>query len=165
MSEWESFSRVWLFATPWTIAHQAPLSMGSPGKNAGMGCHFLLHPYALGPLVISLQTTYQFAIAYCLCDVCVCVCVCARALFLSLVLGTGLSESKECWLTHYFIHSYSWKIFKCRKKYPFWLSLSFLFRHHFFSASWFRIHWPFEQLLSFLFPYILMRYSCSTLFR
>ena len=22
------FSRVWLFATPWTIAHQAPLSMG-----------------------------------------------------------------------------------------------------------------------------------------
>ena len=145
MSEWESFSCVWLFATPWTIAHQAPLSMGSPGKNAGMGCHFLPHPYALGPLVISLQTTYQLAIAYCLCDVCeymcVCVCVCARArarvcaLFLSLVLGTGLSESKECWLTHYFIHSYSWKIFKCRKKYPFWLSLSFLFRHQFFPPS------------------------------
>ena len=22
------FSRVWLFATPWTVAHQAPLSMG-----------------------------------------------------------------------------------------------------------------------------------------
>ena len=37
------FSRVRLFATPsWTVAHQAPLSMGSPGKNTGVGCHFLL---------------------------------------------------------------------------------------------------------------------------
>ena len=24
------FSLVWLFVTPWTIAHQAPLSMGIP---------------------------------------------------------------------------------------------------------------------------------------
>ena len=30
------------FATPWTVALQAPLSMGSPGKNTGVGCHFLL---------------------------------------------------------------------------------------------------------------------------
>ena len=30
-------------ATPWTVAHQAPLSMGFfQGKNIGMGCHFLL---------------------------------------------------------------------------------------------------------------------------
>ena len=29
-------------ATPWTVAHQAPLSTGSPGKNTGVGCHFLL---------------------------------------------------------------------------------------------------------------------------
>ena len=29
------------FATPWTVAHQAPLSMGFPGKNTGLGCHFL----------------------------------------------------------------------------------------------------------------------------
>ena len=28
--------------TPWTVAHQAPLSMGYPGKNNGVGCHFLL---------------------------------------------------------------------------------------------------------------------------
>ena len=27
-----------LFMTPWTVAHQAPLSMGFPGKNTGMGC-------------------------------------------------------------------------------------------------------------------------------
>ena len=31
-----------LFATPWTVAHQAPLSMDSPGENTGVGCHSLL---------------------------------------------------------------------------------------------------------------------------
>ena len=32
-------------ATPWTIAHQAPLSMGfSWQENTGVGCHFLFHP-------------------------------------------------------------------------------------------------------------------------
>ena len=29
--------------TPWTVACQAPPSMGSPGKNTGVGCQFLLH--------------------------------------------------------------------------------------------------------------------------
>ena len=33
----------WLFATPWTIAHQALLSLGFPVKNTEMGCHFFLH--------------------------------------------------------------------------------------------------------------------------
>ena len=28
--------------TPWTAAHQAPLSVNSPGKNTGMDCHSLL---------------------------------------------------------------------------------------------------------------------------
>ena len=27
---------------PWTVAHQAPLSVGFASKNAGVGCHFLL---------------------------------------------------------------------------------------------------------------------------
>ena len=27
--------------TPWTVAHQAPLPRNSPGKNTGVGCHFL----------------------------------------------------------------------------------------------------------------------------
>ena len=36
------FSRVRLCATPQTAAHQAPLSWVSPGKNTGVGCHFLL---------------------------------------------------------------------------------------------------------------------------
>ena len=36
------FTRVRLLVTPWTVAHQAPLSMDSPGKNTGVGCHALL---------------------------------------------------------------------------------------------------------------------------
>ena len=36
------FSRVRLCATPQTAAHQAPRSWDSPGKNTGVGCHFLL---------------------------------------------------------------------------------------------------------------------------
>ena len=35
-------SRVWLCATPQTVAHQAPRPWDSPGKNTGVGCHFLL---------------------------------------------------------------------------------------------------------------------------
>ena len=29
-------------ATPWTVAHQAPLSRGFSGQNTGVGCHALL---------------------------------------------------------------------------------------------------------------------------
>ena len=36
------FSRVRLFATPWTVAHQAPPSMGFSRQESGVGCHFLL---------------------------------------------------------------------------------------------------------------------------
>ena len=36
-------SHIWLFATPRTVAHQAPLSTwDSPGKNTDVRCHFLL---------------------------------------------------------------------------------------------------------------------------
>ena len=35
------FSRVRLCATPETAAHQAPRPWDSPGKNTGVGCHFL----------------------------------------------------------------------------------------------------------------------------
>ena len=31
-----------LFGTAWSVAHQAPLSMDSPGKNTRVFCHFLL---------------------------------------------------------------------------------------------------------------------------
>ena len=35
-------SRGQRFGTPWTVAHQTSLSMEFPGKNTGVGCHFLL---------------------------------------------------------------------------------------------------------------------------
>ena len=36
------FSRVRLFATLWTVARQAPLSMGFSRQETGLGCHTLL---------------------------------------------------------------------------------------------------------------------------
>ena len=36
------FSRIRLCATPQMAAHQAPRPWDSPGKNTGVGCHFLL---------------------------------------------------------------------------------------------------------------------------
>ena len=36
-------SCVWLFSTPWTVAHQAPSPWDFSGKTTGVGCHFLLH--------------------------------------------------------------------------------------------------------------------------
>ena len=38
----KSLSHVWLFATLWTVACQALCSWDFPGKNTGVGCHFLL---------------------------------------------------------------------------------------------------------------------------
>ena len=39
-----------LTAIPWTIAHQAPLSMDPSGKNTGVGCHSLLLPSSVSPI-------------------------------------------------------------------------------------------------------------------
>ena len=36
------FSSVRLCVTLYTAAHQAPCPWDSPGKNTGVGCHFLL---------------------------------------------------------------------------------------------------------------------------
>ena len=36
------FRCVQLFATPWTAATRLPRPWDSPGKNTGVGCHFLL---------------------------------------------------------------------------------------------------------------------------
>ena len=38
----ELHSHVWLFVTAWSVACQSPLSWIFPGKNSGVGCHFLL---------------------------------------------------------------------------------------------------------------------------
>ena len=36
--------------TPWTRAHQAPLSMEFSSKNTGVGCHSLLQGISIGLL-------------------------------------------------------------------------------------------------------------------
>ena len=43
----KSLSRVRPSATPWTAAHQAPLSMGFPRQEYWSGCHCLLWYYSL----------------------------------------------------------------------------------------------------------------------
>ena len=51
----QSLSRVQLFATPWTIAHQAPLSMGFPRQEYWSGLPFSL-PRALPDPGIEAET-------------------------------------------------------------------------------------------------------------
>ena len=41
-SEVKLLGRVWLFATPWTVAYQDPQSMGFSRQKYWSGCHFLL---------------------------------------------------------------------------------------------------------------------------
>ena len=36
----QSFNRIWLFMTPWTVAHQVPLSMGFPRQGYWSGLSF-----------------------------------------------------------------------------------------------------------------------------
>ena len=43
----KSLSRVWLLATPWAAAHQAPPSMGFSRQEHWSGCHCFLHKSAL----------------------------------------------------------------------------------------------------------------------
>ena len=49
-------SQVWLFATPWTVACQAPWNI--PDKNTGVGCHAVLQgifpTQGLNPRVLCL---------------------------------------------------------------------------------------------------------------
>ena len=46
---WCMLSRVWLFATPWTVAHQAPLSMGFLSQEYWRGLPFPPPGDLLGP--------------------------------------------------------------------------------------------------------------------
>ena len=49
----KSFTCVQLFATPWTAAHQAPLSMAFSRQSTGVGCHCLLRGLQRRPLIRS----------------------------------------------------------------------------------------------------------------
>ena len=61
------FSHVQPFAAPWTVARQAPLSMGFSSKNNGVGCHALLRRIfpnqGLNPCLLRLLHCRQ--ILYC----------------------------------------------------------------------------------------------------
>ena len=65
---YQLLSHVWLFAVPWTVAHQVPLSMGWY-RNTGTGCHFFLqgifptqglNPHLMSPTV-GRQILYQLS--------------------------------------------------------------------------------------------------------
>ena len=50
----KSLSRARLLATPWTAAHQAPLSLGSPMQEDWSGCHRLLCALLCWPIIMQL---------------------------------------------------------------------------------------------------------------
>ena len=59
----QSLSHVQLFAAPWTVASQTPLSLGYASKNTRVGCCFLLkgwisYKYAYIPSLLSLPPTH-----------------------------------------------------------------------------------------------------------
>ena len=58
ISSVQSLSQVWLFVTPWTVAHQALPSMEFSSKSTGVDCHFLLQgifpPQGLNPGLLRL---------------------------------------------------------------------------------------------------------------
>ena len=58
-----SFSPVQLFATPWTVAYQALLSMDFPGMSTGVDCHFLLQQSPCTRVLI-WQTIEQICIFF-----------------------------------------------------------------------------------------------------
>ena len=57
-------SPVWLFATPWTVACQAPLSMEFSGKNMGMGCHFLLQGIFPNPGLLHYRQIFFYHLSH-----------------------------------------------------------------------------------------------------
>ena len=56
------------FATTWTVTHQAPLSMGFPGKNTGVGCYLL--PSLLNKALQTVWYGSHTFSAFCCCCYC-----------------------------------------------------------------------------------------------
>ena len=82
----QSLSHVRLFATPWSVAHQAHLSIDSPGMNSGVDSPSLLqrifltqglnpglhYRWILYHLSHQESPIYMYVCIY----ICVCVCLC-----------------------------------------------------------------------------------------
>ena len=64
----KSLGCVWLLATPWTAAYQAPPSMGFSGQEYWSGCHCLLRLQAINlcyfPLFLFVTVGSLFLLAY-----------------------------------------------------------------------------------------------------
>ena len=60
MCKWKlkvkSLSRLWLLATPWTAAYQAPPSRDFLGKSTGVACHCLLRRSPGDTVNLQIQT-------------------------------------------------------------------------------------------------------------
>ena len=54
-------SRVQLFSTPWTVAHQAPLSVGFSRQEYWSGLHFLFH----GIFLTQGSNPHRLCLLYC----------------------------------------------------------------------------------------------------
>ena len=46
------------FASPWTVDHQAALSIDFPGKNTGVDCHFLLQVNKVDKIALPWWSSY-----------------------------------------------------------------------------------------------------------
>ena len=73
LSEWvKSLSRVWLFATPWTVTHQASTSMGSSRQGYWSGLPFpspwQMHPWTTG-FWRRMQWDPPLPVTHCDCDI------------------------------------------------------------------------------------------------
>ena len=55
----QSLSHIQLFAIPWTVTHQAELSMDSPSKNTRLDCHSLLQRIYPNPGIEPVSPAFQ----------------------------------------------------------------------------------------------------------
>ena len=56
----KSLSCVWLFATPWTAAHQAPPSMGFSRRSTGVDCHINFFFQRLDGILSSYHIPFEW---------------------------------------------------------------------------------------------------------
>ena len=83
------FSGVWLFATIWTVACQAPCPWNFPGKNSGVACHIFLQFIFLiqGSNLLLLPLLPWQADSLPLCHLGSPMCVCTHTYIPDLILG------------------------------------------------------------------------------
>ena len=58
----KSLSRVWLFATPWTVAYQAPLSMGFSRQEYWSGLPLPLLPVCIFDVIYDIFIKLKFSL-------------------------------------------------------------------------------------------------------